>query len=120
MVALAAVVIMGFVVQRAWGVIFGSEIDMGNARIINLGTALESEDAVSWSFLEAVLPWQTRDGTTDLYYNSGDVGIGTDAPDAKLEVVGGVIKATDGLIIESRTSDPAGAETGRIWIRTDL
>ena len=52
--------------------------------------------------------------------NSGNVGIGTTNPGAKLEVKGGEIKATGGLIIETRTSDPSSPQTGRIWLRTDL
>jgi hypothetical protein len=46
--------------------------------------------------------------------NDGDVGIGTSTPGAKLEVVGGPIKATGGLIIQ----EAAGMSkvTGRIWI----
>ncbi|MCX6791377.1 MAG: hypothetical protein NTV62_04310 [Candidatus Gribaldobacteria bacterium] len=51
---------------------------------------------------------------------NGNVGIGTNSPAKKLEVVGGPIKATGGLIMETVTADPAGAETGRIWMRTDL
>ncbi|MHC4500968.1 MAG: hypothetical protein ACYS21_17855, partial [Planctomycetota bacterium] len=54
-------------------------------------------------------------------YFSGDVGIGTTSPDAKLEVDGGAIKATGGLIIETRTgSDPPSPVTGQIWLRTDI
>ncbi|MBU3942429.1 hypothetical protein KKA24_00430 [Patescibacteria group bacterium] len=37
-----------------------------------------------------------------------------------LEVRNGPIKATGGLIIETRTSDPASPVTGQIWLRTDL
>jgi hypothetical protein len=52
--------------------------------------------------------------------NSGNVGIGTTSPTAALEVQGGPIKATGGLIIETRTSDPSSPATGQIWLRTDL
>ncbi|OHA17414.1 MAG: hypothetical protein A2825_00965 [Candidatus Taylorbacteria bacterium RIFCSPHIGHO2_01_FULL_43_120] len=48
------------------------------------------------------------------------VGIGTAAPETKLEVVGGPIKATGGLIIETRNDDPDSPETGRMWLRTDI
>ena len=49
------------------------------------------------------------------------LGVGTTDPGTnKLEVVGGPIKATGGLIIETRTSDPASPATGQIWLRTDF
>lgn len=52
--------------------------------------------------------------------SSGNIGIGTVTPTTKLEVVGGPIKATGGLIIETRTTNPTSPETGRMWLRTDL
>jgi hypothetical protein len=58
-------------------------------------------------------------GTARLAIN-GNVGVGTNAPSAKLEVAGGPIKATGGLIIETRDSDPCSPVTGQIWLRTDI
>lgn len=51
---------------------------------------------------------------------AGNVGIGTTVPKAKLDVKGGSIKATDGLIIEVRgkdkTCNPSSPSTGQMWL----
>lgn len=51
---------------------------------------------------------------------TGNIGIGNNNPTAKLEVRGGPIKATGGLIIETRTDDPTPPTTGQIWLRTNV
>ena len=49
----------------------------------------------------------------------GNVGIGTESPGTnKLEGVGGPIKATGGLIIETRAADPPSPVTGQMWLIT--
>ena len=44
------------------------------------------------------------------------VGIGTTNPSVKFEVVGGAIKATGGLIVETRAADPPNPAVGQIWM----
>ncbi len=64
----------------------------------------------------------TINGTTNEALSiiaTGNVGIGTTAPAAKLEVTGGAIKATGGFILETRTADPTVPETGQMWLRID-
>jgi hypothetical protein len=38
----------------------------------------------------------------------------------KAESVDGTVKASGGLTIETRTSDPTTPVTGQLWMRTDL
>ncbi len=59
-------------------------------------------------------------GSENVFAGTGSVGIGTPTPATKLEVQGGAIKATGGLIIETRISDPSSPTTGQVWLRTDL
>jgi len=63
---------------------------------------------------------RTSSASDFVIMQSGNVGVGTPNPVAKLEVRGGPVKTTDGLIIETRTTDPTNPETGRIWLRTDI
>jgi len=58
-------------------------------------------------------------GNSLVFDNGTNVGVGTTTPVAKLEVVGGPIKATGGLIMETRTNDPANQAVGQIWMCTD-
>ncbi len=50
---------------------------------------------------------------------NGSVGIGTAAPGNKLHVTGGTIKATGGLILETRTTAPTSPVNGQFWLCTD-
>ncbi|MDD5738714.1 MAG: hypothetical protein PHY72_02180, partial [Candidatus Pacebacteria bacterium] len=57
---------------------------------------------------------------TGTWNSAGSVGIGTGNPGVnKLEVVGGPIKATGGLIMETRTTNPGSPAVGQIWMCTD-
>ncbi len=66
----------------------------------------------------------TRLGNSIIFETSGNIGIGTTNPSQKLEVRGGAIKATGGLIIQtvdSQSEENAMTKvTGQIWLRTDL
>jgi hypothetical protein len=53
-----------------------------------------------------------------IYQAGGNIGIGTSSPGYKLEVVGGPIKATGGLIIDVRVSNPDEPVEGQMWLIT--
>jgi hypothetical protein len=57
-------------------------------------------------------------GNTTFARASGNVGIGTTNLQYKLEVVGGSIKASDGLVIPLLAEDPSAdaVEAGQMWV----
>lgn len=59
-------------------------------------------------------------GTVVLQDSGGNVGIGTSNPTAKLEVQGGAIKASGGLIVQTfaanDTTTPRPTDTGAVWL----
>ena len=61
---------------------------------------------------------------SNIYYDGGNVGIGTDSPSTKLQVKGGAINASGGLIIQQVHSqeeeDELNPAVGQIWLRTDI
>jgi len=82
---------------------------------------LDSSNIYIWNYETGLMIFGTSNSERMRIDSAGNVGIGTAAPGTnRLEVVGGPIKATGGLIIETRTSDPASPANGQIWLRTDL
>ena len=82
---------------------------------------LGSSNIYIWNYETGLMIFGTSNSERMRIDSAGNVGIGTAAPGTnRLEVVGGPIKATGGLIIETRTSDPASPANGQIWLRTDL
>jgi len=66
---------------------------------------------------------------SSIYYNDGNVGIGTSNPAVPLDVNGDASINGDlnmnqnqiqNMVIENRTSDPSNPAVGQIWIRTDI
>jgi hypothetical protein len=109
------------------------DFTLGNACNNNGELAYDNSDnqlyicrANTWQVAGGGGYWKL-DTTTDPHYLYLDtvavpdpntkVGIGTTTPVTKLEVQGGAIKATGGLIIEIiPAGNPEPAETGRIWL----
>lgn len=66
------------------------------------GTGFTYQDRLSANGVSAITP---EPGSHVLLSPTGNVGISTTNPAAKLEVKGGLIKASGGFIIETRTND---------------
>ncbi|WP_408096355.1 tail fiber domain-containing protein [Peredibacter sp. HCB2-198] len=67
-------------------------LNMSGTMITGLGSPSLASDAVNKTYVDSRLVWATSG--TNVYYNGGNVGIGTAAPAQKLEVVG-TIRTTD-------------------------
>jgi len=88
---------------------------------LDFGFSGTTSSAILWNSKNSPMRLATNNTEQLRITSTGNVGIGTTDPGTnKLEVVGGPIKATDGLIIETRTDDPSSPAEGQIWLRTDL
>jgi len=101
------------------------QIDLSNSRIVGLGTPTDDTDAATKDYVDSSLisgdsDWAGVGGDPTLageIYHTGNVGIGTTDPEAKLQVAGGNIILDNNQFL--RWKNQAGIATNGIFVSTN-
>ena len=90
-------------------------LNLGAYRITNLGAPTASTDAATKGYVDGVATPSVWTVTgSDIYFNTGKVGIGTSTPQAVLDLQG-----TTGMLVPRMATNPTGAE-GMVFFDNNL
>ncbi len=92
-------------------------LDVGGGNIVNVGTPTNAGDAATKSYVDSVVggggQWTAT--STGIFYGSGNVGVGTASPDAKLHVSSSQTSSYNALILENTNAGAIGYGTNLVF-----